>query len=261
MFGWLKRKTSSSSSDYGLPSFFVKMVEPLALAEAISESTKRYMGQIASRKSSAAAAEQKDSSLAEIWDEIRIEAALPVFTHGAAQISLLAYVFEQPKLFNEFVDNKPHLEFPHIPVGEPFHDTLQAVFQSFIYLNDLGEKVGARFAQGPGFFDEFERKCTETRSRWREYEAEIAVRSDRKTSRMPVTMICIFWEEITRLAKEVAICSKFGTTPEENLLIVAQQINTHYGGNDAEAKRLEITVREMLDQMQKARDPNDLPGE
>jgi hypothetical protein len=71
-------------------------------------------------------------------------------------------------------------------------------------------------------------------------------------------MIYIFWEEITRLAKEVAICGKFGTTPEKSLLIVVQRIKAQHGADAAEAKRLDETVREMLDQLRKAKDPNDL---
>ena len=53
---------------------------------------------------------------------------------------MLAGGRRQLELLNCFLDQRPHFEFPQ-PRGEPVADTLQAVFQAYRYLSEVGSEV------------------------------------------------------------------------------------------------------------------------
>ena len=118
-----------------------------------------------------------------------------------------------------------------------------------ICVQHLGEKVHAKFATDEKFFGEFERKCAAARVQWQAYEVS-------RTASLPPPMIYIVWEEITRLTKEIAVCSQFTSDPEKFLPSLVDSLRREYGPEPV--GNLDLTVREILDQIEKAKDPNDL---
>lgn len=115
MFGWLKKKVPVGSGPNAAPAwssaFFVevagsggeagrsgpaagvlppsvgKMLGRIALAESIAKSCHAYVEAVSSGKVTVPAIRRREKNVHDVWEDTRTEAMLPLFRHGASDIS------------------------------------------------------------------------------------------------------------------------------------------------------------------------------
>jgi hypothetical protein len=245
-----------------MPPFLRRSFEATALAVAIAEVAREYIRDRDARRIIVPAISRgiEQSNISDVWEHTRIEAMLPLFRHGAANLSLLADMSKQKELFDMFVDERPHLKYPHVANNDPLHDTLQAAFQALVYLRERADDAGARFGHEKGFLNLFEHTCAFTHLEWCSYAAgSEAART--YLPEMPALMFEILWKEVTRRAKEVAVAWMFGSSFED-----AMQRDLAYFRSQMAKQRLpadeiekEITaIAAQFDRLRTAQEPEQL---
>ena len=132
-------------------------------------------------------------SVVGIWTDTRSEALCLLFGQGADAM-LLADHRNQEKLLNSLFNEAPHLEFPHERSNEPIHDTLQAVFRVYMYLNEVGAAVGDKETDRATLklarktvFSDFEEQAKVILQKWKTFDE--AIRGSTARSRRTVRFL------------------------------------------------------------------------
>jgi len=230
-----------------------RMLSRLALAEAIGETCVSYLEALSTGKVTSPAISRRDSNVRDVWEDTRLEAMVLLFRHGASDMALLADALKQHELFTSLAVDKPHLEFPHRANGDAIHDTLQALFQACLYLDEVGQAVGL---PSSNFAIEFERKLLEIGQEWSKQPAGHMVLIE-----SPPVMIEVLWDETTRFTKQVAIASRWGPSFEREMasdLEWARSKLTERGKGPGEIEKQMSELRSLFDRLKNAQQPDDL---
>ena len=170
MFGWLKKRPPQTPRV--VPDALKRIIESMALATALSTAIADYVKAVKKGDITVPAYKRQGDSVVGIWTDTRLEALSLLFGQGA-NVMLLAEHRSQEKLLDALFNDKPHLEFPHQPSNEPIHDTLQAVFRVYMYLNDVGSAVGDKETDyatlklaRKTIFSDFENQASTLRQQW-----------------------------------------------------------------------------------------------
>lgn len=265
MFGWFRRWTKQAPTDADLAAMrshplIGRTISAMALAQAIKEVTLDYHQKVDSKAVIAPAIRREKPSVREVWEDSRTESAFPLISYGNASLMHLAEMAKQPQLFKAFVEERPHLKFPHRAAQELTHDSLQAMFQAFVYLQRVGEETCVDGTKVRARVKAFEQSAAKAAREWVEFEASIRD-STREMPPMPPLMIEMFWAEITMQAKEIALVRIFGTSPEEGLrgdLIFFEKQMRERGESEAEIFRQMELLREKVRLALEAKEPDDL---
>lgn len=174
MFNWFRRKPQS---DKNLETFTKRLFAPQALAVAVAKLVADYAMNVKSGQISAPAYKRRDDGVVAIWRDTRFEALARFFAFGKSDPMLLADIREQPEMFRVLIEEKPHLEFPQ-PRGEIVADTLQGVWQAYVFLDKIGTEVADREtdryslkAEGKDIFSNLMEFATSSCSEWARFAA------------------------------------------------------------------------------------------
>ena len=230
MWNWLKRK--SARQDDQLRELFEKLLGPAALVTALAESVGDYFSQVQAGKASYPAHRRKDISVAQLWTDLRLEALHMLFGFGKADAFRLAVPRHQSELLDCFLDEKPHLEMPQ-PRGEVNADTIQAMFQVYRYLSEVGSEVADRETwydelkrKGMSILDQIESDCARARSQLRAFLAR------EEGSSAPPMMIEMMYADVTAKAKSISFTTVFGPKYESGIKF-AESLVEKQGGDVA----------------------------
>ena len=253
MWGWFKRKAPPPNGE--AERFVRKLLTPMATVAVLAENVRTYFEAVKAGSVSFPAHRRKGASVVQIWIDLRLEALRNLFDFGYSDPTLLADHRRQLELLNCYLDERPHLEMPQ-PRGEAIPDTIQAVWQVYVYLSDVGTEVLDRDSwssalenSGRSLLDKLNESANELRSQWVKYDG--AVRSNSAPlPELPRTLIEALWEDVTAKSKSVALTTIFGPSYETGINFMEQLVVKQ--GGDAS------TVRESMNRILAAKDPDEI---
>jgi len=257
MFNWLKKSAPSREAMAPVLDQFVK---PMAIATALTEAIAEYFTAVKNGKISSPAYQRKQGNVVGIWGDTRLEALRQLWGYGASDIALLANHHQQKRLLDAVVEEKPHLEYPQQPSGDPVHDTLQAIFQVYLFLGEAGSAVGDKESAGATVFSVFEQQAKTLRTKWGEFEA--AVHGSGNVPPMPSTLVEILYEDVTRKAKTIALSSQFGANYRAGLncfVELFQREMKSQGHADDKVKKEGEDLQMIIQKILAAESPESLP--
>ncbi|WP_186399170.1 hypothetical protein [Stappia sp. P2PMeth1] len=251
MWNWLKNKPRQSDNE--LRVLAEQLIGPQALAISLAETVRAYVAAVQAGKISYPAHRRKGSSVVEIWADLRIEALHKMFNFGQSNPFLLSDLQRQEELLACFLDERPHFEMPQ-PRGAVIPDTIQAMFQVYLYLDAAGSEVADRETDrtglklvGRSILDRMESECGELRLRLP------ALRVGTSEGTIPPTMIELLYEDVTVKAKSIALSAKFGPHYEGGIKFVEDQLAKQ--DEDLAAFRASVT------RVMAAKDPDHLSSD
>jgi len=264
MFGWFK-KEATPQSEPGHP-LIHQFLRPMAISSALSEAISDYAEAVQAGIVTSPAYQRKGDSVVGIWNDTRLEALRHLWGFGASDARLLADHRQQRKLLDIFFKKKLQYVFPHQPSGDPVHDTLQALFQVYMYLDEAGSAVGDKETNGLSrqrvektVFSDSEQKTKILWDEWIAFEQVDQGAGD--LSSMPGTLIEILYEDVTKKAKTIALSAQFGPDYRDGMNMIVKYIQDHIKGEglseESINKKLE-QVRSTMKMTLEADDPDHL---
>jgi hypothetical protein len=264
MFGWFKKKPSARANV--IPDVIKQMMEPMALATALAETISEYFKAVEKGKVSSPAYQRKGDSVVGIWTDTRLEALRHLWGYGASDAMLLADHRQQTRLLNAFFEKKPQLEYPRHPSHEPIHDTLQAVFQVYLFLNNAGSVVGDKETDrltlklvNKTIFDDFEQQAKVLWSQWIDFEQ--AVHGSSALPSMPATLLEVLYKDVTKKAKTIALSGQFGPNYQSGINYLVEVARDQLRKQGESEESIDKQVQQILSTTQKvleAHDPDHL---
>ena len=223
MWNWLKKKPRQR--DFQLEALTEQLEAPQVLATALAETVDDYVSSVQAGKLSYPAHRREEASVVEIWAALRIEALHKLFNFGQSDPFILSDLRRQGELLSCFLDEQPHLEFPQ-PRGAVVPDTMQAMFQVYLYLDAVGSEVADRETdrtglklEGRSILDHIELQCAELRPRL------AAFRPGGGDRILPPTLIELLYADVTVKAKSIALSAKFGPHYESGIKFLENQVS------------------------------------
>jgi hypothetical protein len=254
----LVEKKSALERDPALKTFFKDMMDPYVSAISIVEVAKNYFKYVEKGKIEYPAHRRKNSSVKTIWADVRIEALHEMFGFGQADIMLLADRKRQLELINCFINEKPHLQWPQ-PRGETIPDTLQAIWQIYIYLHAVGSEVCDKETdgfqlkkKGKDIITDFTIEIVKLRDQYMAFEEQIKNPNSECLS-LPPTIFCVLFKDVTAKTKSIALSAIFGPYYEGGITALKNTMREQ-GAEESDIKRFEDSV----DLVMKAVEPEDI---
>jgi len=254
MFGWFKKKPELSPETEGLAD---TLFGAQALAIAIAECVRDHFLAVKDGRIDYPAHRRRGSNVEAIWTDVRMEAMQKMFGFGQSDPMMLANMPQQSALLASFLNERPHLEFPQ-PRGQPVADTLQGVWQIYVYLDAVGSEVMDREtdraslkAQGRDITSSFTSDAIALLKQWAEFEKELRTKSGPLPQR-PQTIIEILWKDVTAKTKSIALSVIFGPYYENGMNHMLKTL-------EGRATTAEIAaVKATLDRVREANQPEDI---
>lgn len=248
MWGWFRKKPRQADDE--LRALAEQLLGPQALAAALAETVRDYVAAVQAGKLSYPAHRREGASVVEIWADLRIEALHKLFNFGQSDPFLLSDQRRQDELLASFLDDRAHLEMPQ-PRGAMIPDTIQGMFQVYLYLDVAGSEVADRETdraglklEGRSILDRIESDCAALRPRLAAFKAGTG------DGTIPPTMIELLYEDVTAKAKSIALSAKFGPHYEGGIKFMEDQLAKH--GEDPAAFRASVA------RVMAAKDPDHL---
>ena len=256
MFGWFKkRKTQELSQE--MKAFTERLIGPQAQAVAIAECVREYVDAVQAGKVKYPAHRREGASVIDLWNDVRLEAFHKMFNFGRADLMLLADMRQQLPALNCFLDERPQFEMPQ-PRGEPMADTLQGLWQVYVYLNTVGSELAdvatdrhTLKSRGRDILSDFTERATSLRTRWQAFDRAMNDRSQVRPE-MPETIIAVLWADVTAKSKSIAMSKVFGPTQESGIQYMLKLLSEK--ATEAEA----ADMRAYIEKVRAAKDPEDV---
>jgi hypothetical protein len=227
------------------------------IASTLPERTLRYKRSAQSNAFRTPACHRRQGeargSLRDIWEDTRLEAMQRLLDHGSVRIDALASAGPQPILLGALKQMDRHTDQPPAATGEPLLDTVTAPFCAIGYLRKKCVELGVADDIPAKALSSFMSRCDFV-AVWQEnpqlYPLTFADGS------LP-TMFSILWDEISLLAKDIAVISVFGSPLETAIQRDIQRIRVQY----AQHPKLEECCDNLVNQKARVRtaiEPADL---
>ncbi len=259
MFKWLKN--ISRRSEHAAPpkgSFADRLLSPPALVMAVARVTHEYVASVKAGAFTYPAFKREGESVLGVWRDTRLEALSKLFLFGESDPMLLGDLRQQTALCNCYIDERAHLEWPQ-PRGEKIADTVQAVWQIYVYLSEIGTAVLDRETDpatlkinSQSILDSLNATIEAIATEWRAFES--AVKFDAgPLPIMPQTWIEVVYEDVTAKTKSIALSAKFGPLYESAIKTLESMLLQEGGPSAIEdAERFRETSARVLN----AKDPD-----
>jgi hypothetical protein len=268
MFNWLKRR--AGSTDEAAASRLVdRFLGPTALVVAARRIVQRYFEDVARGTVTFPAYERKDESVVGIWRDTRLEALRQLWgTEGwRSEPALLAEGPKQSDMIACLLDEQPHLEMPQ-PRGEPKADTIQALFQVYVYLGEVGSKVGDRetdrltlkVKRHRNIFDDLADRAARLRDEWMQYREALFADDKGALPEAPKTLFEALYEDVTAKSKSIALTTKWGPDYEANMEAMLGRVREQMamrGSSEQEIADTIIRSRATFQRVLAAKDPDE----
>ncbi len=256
MLGWFKRRKIEAYTPE-LRALTERLIGPQAQAVAIAECVREYVDAVQARKVEYPAHRRKNASVLELWTHVRLEAMQKMFNFGQADLMSLADMRQQLTLLNCLLDERPHLQMPQ-PRGEPIADTLQGVWQVYVYLSSVGGELADNATdrhvlktRKRDILSDFTEKATTLRSQWQAFDRAIKDKS-KTLPDIPDTIIGVLWADVTAKTKSIAMSKVFGPMQEGGMRYMLKLLAEK--ASEKEVKELEASFA----RLRAAKEPEDI---
>jgi hypothetical protein len=253
MFGWFKKRQQVPEG--AIEALAKKWLGPQVLAVALAEAVRDYVDEVNSGRAEYPAHRRRNESAVGIWRDLRLEALSHMFNFGGSDPMLLADQRQQVELLRCLLDERPYLEMPQ-PRGEVVPDTIQAVWQIYLYLDQVGSEVADRETDRAtlklvkrNIFDGLTAAARQLRVSWGAYEEAIRNTGTKELAEMPKTLLEEMYRDVTAKTKSIALSARFGPSYEATIKMLEEEIEKR-GGDVAKAK---ASIRRVME----AQDPDE----
>lgn len=252
MSNWFKK--NRPAYDESVEALAKRWLGPQALVVALAEIIRDFVEDVNTGRVQYPAHKRQDSSVVSIWRDLRLEALSHMFNFGRSDPMLLADQRQQLALLRCLLDERPHLEMPQ-PRGEVIPDTLQAVWQVYLYLDQVGSEVADRETDRAtlklakrNIFDDLIARAGQMRIGWEKFEAAVKT-TDAELPEMPKTLLEELYADVTAKTKSIALSARFGPSYEAGIRYMEELVEKR-GGETAK-------IRVSIDRVLKASDPDE----
>jgi hypothetical protein len=254
----LRHEALDFCQESGVPEGSVshQRVDATVVASTLQDRIRRYSLSVDSNEFRIPASKRRRGeprgSLREIWEDTRLEAMQRLMEHGSADIEDLASAEEQGVLSEALRQLDKDPQYRIWPAGDVC-DTINAPFCALNYLQDRCSELGIPTASARKSFIE---RC-EFVSLWQQNPTAYQLLFP--NHKLP-TIFSILWDEVTRLAKEIAVATVFGYPLETGIQRYVEYIKVKY----AQHPRLEECCKTLMRQellIRAATAPEDLVDE
>lgn len=208
MLNFLKRKSQTQTR-----STIGQLIEAPAFAGKIAARKDRYLNRVQTLHLVLPAVRRKEDSVLEIWDATRFESIANLWATPGMDIALISDAKCHGKR------NKAIFQFDiradYTADGSDVGKTCQAIRHVYDYLGAVGEEVfdpqsapSKLKLHGKRISDVFSQLVRANEADWDKFH--FAQAGGREIQSVPQTIFEILWRDVTRLAKNIAICTKFG---------------------------------------------------
>jgi hypothetical protein len=247
MFDWLKR--SGRGRRPQVDAVAERFLRPMTLLLAWKGEADRYAERMKLGQVKFPACRQHDASVETIWRNTVSEALIQMIGFGASDLTLLANVGMQRDVLHRFHEGRPHLSMPQ-PSGDELDQTIQAVWQAYLYLSKLGEELmdAATYSydlrkQNKDILSDLQTQTRKLATQWDD---------ERRLTELPLTFMEAVYADVNQKAKSMALSAKFG--PGHAGMANFVELVRRHGGAEADAQ----AVQQSLDRILAARTPDDI---
>jgi hypothetical protein len=208
MLNFLKRKSKTEAR-----STIGRLMEAPAFAGKIKSRKDRYLDRVKTLHLVLPAVRRKEDSVLELWDATRFEAIANLWTVPDMDIALIAdakcHGKRNAAIFR--IDFRSVLSGDTSDVGQ----TCLAIRHVYDYLAAIGEEVfdpqsspSKLKLHGKRVSDTFSTLLAANEAEWDKFHFDQA--GGHEIQAVPLSIFEILWRDVTRLSKNIAICTKFG---------------------------------------------------
>jgi hypothetical protein len=253
MFGWFKKRQRVPEA--AVEALAKRWFGPQALAVALAETIRDFLNDVNSGRVEYPAHKRANDSAVGIWRDLRLEALSLMFNFGRSDPMLLADQRRQGELLRCLLDERPHLEVPQ-PRGEIVPDTIQAIWQVYLYLDQVGSEVADRETDRAtlklakkNIFDGLTAQAQQLRVGWDAFEGAIRNKNTTELPEMPETLLEEIYRDVTAKTKSIALSARFGPSYEATIEMLQEEVRK--SGGDVEK------VRVSIQHVMEAKDPDE----
>ncbi len=208
MLNFLKRKSKTETR-----STIGRLMEAPAFAGKIKARKDRYLDRVKTLHLVLPAVRRKEDSVLEIWDSTRFEAIANLWATPGIDIALIADAkcHGKPNLPIFQIDFRNDHSADDSDVGQ----TCLGIRHVYQYLSAVGEEVfdpqsspSKLKRHGKRISDNFSALAKANEAEWDKFHYDQA--GGHEIQSVPLTIFEILWRDVTRLSKNIAICTKFG---------------------------------------------------
>jgi hypothetical protein len=249
--GWFARRSAKEhgSSRLALDAAVGDFSGPRAIIRTLDEAVPKYLDRADRGELIYPACKRTpadlDGNLRAIWQHTRIEAMRYLIMVPGREVELLIDPARQPEMLDGFLRKPPHEATVVDFTGVPIDDVAIASVAGLNWLNHCAVLAGVDRDKFWGTHRNF-RKIVVVAQRWWALEGSQA-RCDRMLAQQekPPLMLYLIWLEYTQLAKQIATAATF---------------KRDLADRTAEPKAAQAALTETMARLDRALDPDDLPG-
>lgn len=268
MFRWFKRR-AQPSDDATVTALGHDLIGPTVLATAVAHIVANYLEAVKAGTVKCPAYKRGlDDSVVGIWRDTRIEALRWLWGYGASNPSLLADHHMQSEMIKCLLDEQPHLEMPQ-PRGDSKADTIQAAFQVFCYLGEIGSKVACKetdkfilHLKERSVFDDFTDRAIQLRTEWAHIRDGPSNKSGDALA-LPKTLFEVLFADVTAKSKSIALTTIWGPDYSANMnryLADMEKRMADQGTSDQQIAEEISNARMLCERILAAGDPDEIAG-
>ena len=218
LFGWGRPKEQATQQSVGHAAIG-DLFDPGAILSALDHAVPRYLDSVDRHELIYPACKRTltdpEGNVRSIWEHTRLEAMRYVMVVPRREFELLIEPVRQPEMIAAFLRQKPHEDTVIDFTGISIDDLIIAIIAGFNWLNYCAFLAGVhpdRFARTLSNF----RKIVRLAQQWWAMDGAGPRCSEMLIARQkPPLMLYLVWLEYTRLAKEIASATIFGSSSIE----------------------------------------------
>lgn len=218
---------------------------PAAILEDLSERVPRYLNDVDQGKliypACRRALSDANGDVRSVWDDTRLEAMRYVMMVPGREFDLLSGPARQIEMIDAYLFQRAHADTVIDFTGTAPADFTIAILAGLNWLTHCAHLASVPPAQQTGTIRNF-RKIVTVAQQWWLTEGATERCDQLLTNRQrPPLMLYLVWSEYTRLSKQVAAATVFGSSIDRSAKLVA-------------------LPGDLISRFEAAQDPNDLPG-
>ena len=204
------------------------------------------------------AAGDPEADVRSIWDHTRLEAVRYVMMVPRREFERLGEPARQPEMLDAYLRQRPHEDTVIDFTGSPMSDLSIAIVAGFNWLNHCAGLVDVDRSKFLGTLSSF-RKLTVLAQQWWATEGAAARCSQMLAEHdKPPLMLFLIWAEYTRLAKEIASATLFGSSIDRAIQKRREALEAEFAERPAELAPALDELTQTMASFESARDPDDL---
>ena len=209
MLNFLRRKPKATETR----STIGRLMEAPAFANKIKSRKDRYLDRVRTLHLTLPAVRRKEESVLDIWDATRFEAIANLWAPPGVELPLISDAKNHGKRNQKIFQ----INFRQDYSGDDSETgrACQSIKHVYAYLAAVGEEVfdpqsspSKLKLHGKRVSDVFAEKIRANEPEWDRFHFDQA--GGREISHVPQTIFELLWRDVTRVSKNIAICSRFG---------------------------------------------------